>query len=378
MTLRELMGNGRARRRDLRRSPTRATRVAPGTLFFCVPGFKVRRPRLRAGRRRARRRRARRASARSTWACPRSIVDDVRAAMGPAAARFYGDPTARARGRRHHRHQRQDHHGVPGPPPARGRRAPVRAARHGQAGGRRAARRRSSAPRPRRSTCRRTFRRDARRRRPRLRDGGVLARARAGPRGRASTSPAACSPNLTQDHLDFHETMEAYFAAKRRAVRARGGPVDRERRRRVRPPPRGRGGRRARSRSTATPTTARSTWSFDLMGSRFAAVTPDGELQLDLAAARPVQRPERARRGRRRALAGRAARDDRGGAAALRPRAGPLRAGRRGPGLRRARGLRAHARRARERAARRARDHAAGGCTWCSAPAATATAASAR
>jgi UDP-N-acetylmuramoyl-L-alanyl-D-glutamate--2,6-diaminopimelate ligase len=67
--------------------------VAPGTLFFCVPGFKadghdfapdavdrgavalvVQRP-LGLG-------------------VPEIVVDDVRSAMGPAAARFHGDPTA--------------------------------------------------------------------------------------------------------------------------------------------------------------------------------------------------------------------------------------------------------------------------------------------
>jgi UDP-N-acetylmuramoyl-L-alanyl-D-glutamate--2,6-diaminopimelate ligase len=67
--------------------------VTPGTLFFCVPGFKadghdfapdavdrgavalvVQRP-LGLG-------------------VPEIVVDDVRSAMGPAAARFHGDPTA--------------------------------------------------------------------------------------------------------------------------------------------------------------------------------------------------------------------------------------------------------------------------------------------
>ena len=70
-----------------------STSVTPGTLFFCVPGFKadghdfapdavergaaalvVQRP-LNLG-------------------VPEVVVDDVRAAMGPAAARFHGDPTS--------------------------------------------------------------------------------------------------------------------------------------------------------------------------------------------------------------------------------------------------------------------------------------------
>src|ERR1044071_1522978 len=71
-------------------------RVVPGTLFFCVPGFTsdghdfapdavargavalvVQRP-LGLG-------------------VPEVVVDDVRAAMAVAAARFYGDPSARLR-----------------------------------------------------------------------------------------------------------------------------------------------------------------------------------------------------------------------------------------------------------------------------------------
>ena len=60
--------------------------------------------------------------------------------------------------------------------------------------------------------------------------------------GRAAGIRFACRvfTNLTQDHLDFHATMEAYFAAKRRLF-DEPGPVGRERRRRVRParsPPR--------------------------------------------------------------------------------------------------------------------------------------------
>ena len=62
----------------------------------------------------------------------------------------------------------------------------------------------------------------------------------------------------------------------------------------------------------------------------------------------------------------------------VRPRARALRARGRGAGLRRARGLRPHAGLARERAARGPRDHARAAAWWCSAPAATATAASAR
>jgi UDP-N-acetylmuramoyl-L-alanyl-D-glutamate--2,6-diaminopimelate ligase len=91
MTLRELMGNG-APEVEVSGLAYSSASVTPGTLFFCVPGFKVdghdfapdaidrgavalvvQRP-LGLG-------------------VPEVLVDDVRAAMGPAAARFYGDPT---------------------------------------------------------------------------------------------------------------------------------------------------------------------------------------------------------------------------------------------------------------------------------------------
>src|SRR2546428_11267745 len=66
--------------------------VAPGTLFFCVPGFKTDGHEF-----------ARDAVERGAVALvcerplglgvPEVIVPDARAAMGPAAGRFYGDPT---------------------------------------------------------------------------------------------------------------------------------------------------------------------------------------------------------------------------------------------------------------------------------------------
>ena len=69
---------------------------------------------------------------------------------------------------------------------------------------------------------------------------------------------AAGFTNLTQDHLDFHPDMEAYFAAKARLFRE--APGRDQRRGRVRPPP----GREAggpvltyAARRTPTPTCAR-------------------------------------------------------------------------------------------------------------------------
>src|SRR3954466_6200748 len=69
-------------------------RVAPGTLFFCVPGF------TRDGHEFAPDAIARGAAALVVerplgLGVPEIRVESVRVAMAPAAARFYGDPTAR-------------------------------------------------------------------------------------------------------------------------------------------------------------------------------------------------------------------------------------------------------------------------------------------
>src|SRR3954447_7334948 len=68
--------------------------VTPGTLFFCVPGF------TRDGHDFAPDAIARGAAALVVQrplrlGIPEILVDDVRAAMAPIAARFHGDPTAR-------------------------------------------------------------------------------------------------------------------------------------------------------------------------------------------------------------------------------------------------------------------------------------------
>src|SRR5215217_5622850 len=92
MTLRDLMGDD-APEVEVSGLAYSSASVTPGTLFFCVPGFRVdghdfapdavdkgaaalvvQRP-LGLG-------------------VPEVVVDDVRAAMGPVAARFHGDPTA--------------------------------------------------------------------------------------------------------------------------------------------------------------------------------------------------------------------------------------------------------------------------------------------
>src|ERR687893_2421775 len=187
--------------------------VSPGTLFFCVPGFRsdghdfapdavergavalvCQRP-LELG-------------------VPEVLVDDVRAAMGPTAARFYGDPTAQL-----------DVVGITG---TNGKTTTAFLVRHLlEAGGRQCgllgtvkrvvAGREEEVERttPEAIDLQATFRA--------MLDGGDRACAmevssHALELGRVAGIRFACKlfTNLTQDHLDFHETMEAYYAAKRR------------------------------------------------------------------------------------------------------------------------------------------------------------------
>ena len=66
--------------------------VAPGALFFCVPGFRADGHDFAAGGGRAGRRGAGRERPLGLGV-PEVIVPDVRAAMPRRGARFYGDPT---------------------------------------------------------------------------------------------------------------------------------------------------------------------------------------------------------------------------------------------------------------------------------------------
>src|SRR3954462_3615533 len=210
MTLRELLGDGPD---VVVTSLTFDNRlVDSGTLFFCVPGF------TRDGHDFAPDAVARGAVALAVerplgLGVPEVLVDDVRAAMAVAAARFYGDPTATLR--------------VAGITGTNGKTTTAfltRALLEGAGlrtgllgtvksvvGGEERAVVRTT---PEAFDLQRTFRE--------MLDAGDVAcameissHALALRRADAIHVAAAIFTNLTQDHLDFHPTMEDYFQAKR-------------------------------------------------------------------------------------------------------------------------------------------------------------------
>src|SRR3954464_224271 len=211
MTLRELLGDGP----DVVVSGLTFDNrlVGPGTVVFCVPGF------TRDGHDFAPDAVARGAVALVVerplgLGVPEFVVDDVRAAMARIAARFYGDPTATLR--------------VAGITGTNGKtttafltrallegtglrcgllgtvKSVVGGAEHPVVG-----------TTPEAIELQRTFRA--------MLDAGDVAcameissHALELRRADAIHVAAAIFTNLTQDHLDFHPTMEAYFQAKRR------------------------------------------------------------------------------------------------------------------------------------------------------------------
>jgi UDP-N-acetylmuramoyl-L-alanyl-D-glutamate--2,6-diaminopimelate ligase len=284
MTLRDLMGND-APDVEVSGLAYSSRSVVPGTLFFCVPGFRADGHDFAPD-----------AVARGAVALvcqrplglgvPEVIVDDVRAAMGPAAARFFGDPTAELE--------------VVGVTGTNGKTTTAFLVRHLLEGGGRQTGLLGTVKRvvggveeeverttPEAIDLQATFRA--------MLDRGDRACAmevssHALELGRVAGIRFACRifTNLTQDHLDFHETMEAYFAAKRRlfegaqpqaAGRARFPisvvNVDDEYGRRI-----------AAEVECVTFGVEREAdyraraVEFDLMGSRFVCETPGGELRL--------------------------------------------------------------------------------------------------
>ena len=187
--------------------------VEPGTLFFCVPGF------TRDGHEFAPDAIARGAAALVVerplnLSVPEVRVPSVRAAMAPAAAAFYADPTAEL-----------ETLGVTGTNgktttaflvgallEAHGRQTGLLGTVKSVIGGAERAVERTT---PEAIDLQRTFRE--------MLDAGdvacameVSSHALELHRADAIHFAAAIFTNLTQDHLDFHQTMERYYGAKRR------------------------------------------------------------------------------------------------------------------------------------------------------------------
>jgi UDP-N-acetylmuramoyl-L-alanyl-D-glutamate--2,6-diaminopimelate ligase len=211
MTVRELLGDGPAVEIGGLAYDNRA--VEPGTLFFCVPGF------TRDGHDFAPDAIERGAAALVVarplnLGVPEVQVTDVRAAMAVAAARFYGDPTGRLP--------------VVGVTGTNGKTTTAFLVRSLlEAAGRQTgllgtvtsvvagAERPTVRTTPEAIDLQRTFRE--------MLDGGdracameISSHALELRRADGIHVAAAIFTNLTQDHLDFHPTMEDYFQAKRR------------------------------------------------------------------------------------------------------------------------------------------------------------------
>src|SRR5215213_6953276 len=275
MTLRELMGNGQPEV-EIAGLAYSSQSVTPGALFFCVPGFKsdghdfapdaVQRGAVALVCERP-----------LALGVPEVVVGDVRAAMGPAAARFYGDPTAELE--------------VVGITGTNGKTTTAYLVRHLlEAAGRQTGllgtvkrvvggmEEEVERTTPEAIDLQETFRR--------MRDGGDRAVAmevssHALELGRVAGIRFACRvfTNLTQDHLDFHETMDAYFAAKRKLFEEPGLSVvnvDDEYGRRLA----GEVGAVTFGIEHDADYRARDI-EFDVMGSRFQLESPDGELRID-------------------------------------------------------------------------------------------------
>jgi UDP-N-acetylmuramoyl-L-alanyl-D-glutamate--2,6-diaminopimelate ligase len=275
MTLRDLIGR-EAPEVEISALAYSSDSVIPGALFFCVPGFRS------DGHDFAPDAVKRGAAALVTQreldlGVPEVVVDDVRAAMGPAAARFYGDPTADL-----------DVVGITG---TNGKTTTAYLVRHlleqdGRGTGLLGTVKRVvggveedvERTTPEAIDLQQTFRR--------MVDGGDRAVAmevssHAIELGRVAGIHFACKvfTNLTQDHLDFHETMEAYYAAKRRLFDEPGAAVvnvDDEHGRRI-------------ASEVETVTFGIETEAdyrardieFDFAGSRFALDTPTGTVEVE-------------------------------------------------------------------------------------------------
>src|SRR3954471_9009331 len=220
MTLRELMGNG-APEVEVSGLAYSSASVTPGTLFFCVPGFKV------DGHDFAPDAVERGAAALVVQrplglGVPEVVVDDVRAAMADVAARFHGDPTRTLR--------------VVGITGTNGKTTTaflVRSIleRAGEQTGllRTVASIVGGVEEPVERTTPEAVDLQATFARMLAADDvacvmEVSSHALELHRADAVHFAARVFTNLTQDHLDFHPTMEDYFAAKRLLFERPGGP----------------------------------------------------------------------------------------------------------------------------------------------------------
>src|SRR5918999_4556598 len=273
MTLRDLMGND-APDVEIAGLAYSTQGVVPGALFFCVPGFRADGHDFAPD-----------AVERGAVALvcerplglgvPELVVDSVRLAMGPAAARFYGDPTAQLE--------------VVGITGTNGKTTTAFLIRHLlEADGRKTGllgtvkrvvggvEEEVERTTPEAIDLQATFRA--------MLDRGDRACAmevssHALELGRVAGIRFACRvfTNLTQDHLDFHGTMDAYYAAKRRLFDGPGVSVvnvDDEHGRRIAAEV----GALTFGVEREADYRARDV-EFDLMGSRFRCVTPDGDVE---------------------------------------------------------------------------------------------------
>ena len=284
MTLRELMGNG-APETEVSELAYSSERVTPGALFFCVRGFRA------DGHDFAPDAVERGAAA---LVCERTlglgvpevVVDDARAAMGPAAVRFYGDPTAEL--------QVAGITGTNGKTTvafllraileAAGRQTGLLGTVKSIVGGREEDVERTT---PEAIDLQATFRR--------MLDAGDRAcvmevSSHALELGRAGGIRFATRvfTNLSQDHLDFHPTMEDYFVAKRRLFEDPGPAVinaDDEYGRRLIAELETQGDRRPAGEPTTFAVQHPADYRardvrFDTAGSTFTCETPDGRLEI--------------------------------------------------------------------------------------------------
>ncbi|HYM57796.1 MAG TPA: UDP-N-acetylmuramoyl-L-alanyl-D-glutamate--2,6-diaminopimelate ligase [Solirubrobacteraceae bacterium] len=226
MTLRDLLGEGPADV-EITALAYDDRRVEPGTLFFCVPGF------TRDGHDFARDAVERGASALVVQrplglGVPEVQVEDVRAAMAVAAARLAGDPTARLQvvGITGTNGKTTTAFLVRALLEATGRPCGLLGTVTSVVGGEERPVERTT---PEAIDLQRTF--------AGMLEGGdvacameVSSHALELRRADGIRFAAAVFTNLTQDHLDFHPTMEDYFLAKRRLfaadVRTRIANVD--------------------------------------------------------------------------------------------------------------------------------------------------------